>query len=205
MSDLVKYAHRANILYEEFEKKYKDNNVDFFSCYENNLKDCGDCETTFEETFLKVLGKLHINSDWNFMDCGCGLGFPMYLASKKFKKVYGVEIMPEILEKAKDNLNKMNVKNFEIINSDITNVAENILQEINVFYMFNPFVGNVFEKFISNVVRCLNSKKQNEVWLIYVNAVCEDIMLKYADVLPLQFCLHDFRKINFYRYKNTEK
>ena len=133
------------------------------------------------------------------MDCGCGLGFPMYLASKKFKKVIGVEMIPEISAKAVNNLKMMNVKNFEIINSDIRKVDDNILNQINVFYMFNPFVDCVFEEFIQKIANLISKKeKSHPVWIIYVNATCENTMKKYSDIIPLAFSVQDFRKINFY-------
>lgn len=200
---LVKYKHNADIFYKEFEKQFEDKGVDFFSCYENGNKNCINCETTFEQTFLNALSKININPEWNFMDCGCGLGFPMYLASSRFKKVFGVEIIPEIAQKAENNLKIMGVKNYEIINSDIRNIKANILKQINVFYLFNPFIDNIFEEFIQNISESMVQGKHKNTWFIYVNAICEDAMKKYSDILPLEFSIQDFRKINFYRYKGN--
>ena len=201
MENLIKYKHKSDELYKKFELEYKENGVDFFSCYRNGKKDCLDCETTFEYTFLNILSRLTINSEWNFMDCGCGLGFPMYLASRKFKKVYGIEMISQIAEKAQNNLKKMNVQNFEIINSDMRQIDEETLRTINVFYLFNPCVNDVFEQFISRIVNSLRCGKEREIWLIYANAVCEDIMDNFSDFLPLAFSINDFRKINFYHHK----
>lgn len=199
---LVNYKHSADDFYKKFADEYNNYNVDFFSCYENNNENCVNCETTFETTFLNTLSKITISPNWNFMDCGCGLGFPMYLASSRFSKVYGVELLRELASKASNNLSEMGVKNFEIINSDIRSVDQSVLKQINVFYLFNPFTGCIFEEFINNLIHAISSSlKKDDVWLIYVNATCEHIIKKYSNVFPLVFSIEDFRKINFYKFK----
>ncbi len=200
---LIKYKHNADSLYRNQEEEFAAYNVDFFSCYENHREDCINCETTFKDTFINILAKIDINQDWTFMDCGSGLGLPLYLASHYFRKVYGVEVMSEVAEISKDNLNKLHVTNYEIISSDITKIDDALLDAVNVFYLFNPFINAIFEKFLFNVSESIK-RCNREVWLVYVNAVHADILSKNKDILPLSFSIDDFRQINFYHHKIEE-
>ncbi len=155
MPQLLKFKHSADEFYKKEAEYFKENDVDFFSCYKNNIEDCIDCESTFRKTFLNAISRIDINPDWNFMDIGCGLGFPMYLSHKLFKNVYGVEVIPEIAQIAESNLTKMGVKNFQIINSHINLIDKNLLSKINVFYLFNPFINKTFSNFVENLVNSL--------------------------------------------------
>lgn len=200
MTKLVKFKHSADKFYKKFELEYKDRGIDFFSCYENNQKNCVNCETIFKSTFNMIMSKIDINPEWTFMDCGCGLGYPLYLASDKFKKVYGVEIMTEIADIANSNLKKLKIENFEIINSDIRLVDKEIIKEIDVFYLFNPFRDDILVQFTDKLADIIATNKK-EVWVIYAYAVHEDLMKKYSDILPLEISIEDFGKINFYHHK----
>lgn len=202
---LIKYKHNAQTLYEKQSKEYNNLGIDFFSCYKNEIEDCTNCESTFKETFLNLLSMIKIKSDWIFMDCGSGLGLPLYLASSYFKKVYGVEIIKEIANISISNLNILKVENFEVICSDINKINYDILDTINVFYLFNPFINEIFENFILKII---NSIKRNDrdVIIIYVNATQENLIDKYQDDLFKIKSINDFRKINFYSHeKDTLK
>ena len=186
-------------------KEYENLGIDFFSCYKNEIEDCINCESTFQETFLKLLSMIKIKPEWNFMDCGSGLGLPLYLASSYFKKVYGVEIIEEIANISIKNLNILKVENFEVVCSDINKIDDNILDTINVFYLFNPFINVIFKNFILKII---NSIKRNDrdVIIIYVNATQENLIEKYQNDLFTIKSINDFRKINFYSHeKDTLK
>ena len=200
MPRLIKYQNKYDDLYKAQEAEFEGKNVDFFSCYENNLDYCTNCETTFKSTFLNLLSKIDINPNFNFMDCGSGLGFPMYLASDKFNKVYGIEIISEIAQIARNNLENMQVKNFQIITSDIRNIDEDILNSINVFYLFNPFINSIIDEFIVKVVNSI-LKCDREVWIIYANAVCVVNFSKYNDILPLKYLIDDFKKVAYFHHE----
>lgn len=75
------------------------------------------------EYFIRgALENMEYNSSYNFMDVGSGVGYILYLASLKFDKVLGVEIHPQLAEMSKDNLDKLNVKNYQVINSNVAEV-----------------------------------------------------------------------------------
>lgn len=196
--NLRKYNHKANILYEK-ERLDFSSDIDFFSCYENFQTDCNNCESTFKSTFFKLLAQIQIHKSWNFMDCGCGLGLPLFLASSSFYHVYGVEILQDVSLIAKQNLDRLNVSNYTIINSDINSVSDEIVNKINVFYLFNPFLNTIFSKFIQKIANSV-ANADREIWIIYVNATQEDKMNIYASLFNKEIVLNDFRKIIFYHH-----
>lgn len=194
---LKKYMHNHQHLYDEQSKKYSGLGVDLFSCYENTRMNCVNCESSFESTFLDAMSKININPAWTFMDCGSGLGVPIFLASNKFLKLYGVENDKFIAEKSIHNLDILKVKNAEIIISDIRHVNVEILNSVNVFYLFNPFTANIFEEFVGALESSLR-KYQREVWVIYLNPTCEDCFKKVGNVLSLEFSVKGAIDINYY-------
>lgn len=95
--------------------------------------------------------------------------------------------MTEVAKICNKNLQKMNVKNGRILNKDIREIYKEILDKINVFYLFNPFLNYKFLGFIT-----------------YVNAACENKFLKYQNILALTKMLEDFTKINYYCHTKYE-
>lgn len=201
MMRLIKFKHNADEQYKIQAEEFKDKNIDFYTCYRNLHQDCVDCESTFKVTFSSILSNIKIDPTWNFMDCGSGLGIPLYVASNYFNKVYGVEILSELVDICNKNLKILNINNYELINNDINSININILDSINVFYLYNPFQNDIFKKFISNVVESIK-RCEREVWLIYLNTIHEDLFNDelIKKILPLDFSVNDFQKINYYHH-----
>ena len=126
--------------------------------------------------FVEInLKRIKPKKQWNFMDAGCGTGFALWKASPFFSKVIGVEFMPQLADMAVENMQKLAVKNAEIITSDICKIPSQKLEEVNVFYMYNPFQGKIMETFIKNIVQSIRDKDR-DVFVIYVNDVCADLL-----------------------------
>jgi predicted RNA methylase len=86
-----------------------------------------------------------------FVDLGCGKGRAILIfATKKFKKVIGIEMRKDMFDTAIENLERSKGKNtpVEIINAD---VAVFDMQEGTVFFMFNPFGFDTQEYIIKNI------------------------------------------------------
>lgn len=62
-------------------------------------------------------------------DLYCGTGTIGIIASKKVKKVYGIEIVKEAIEDAKENARVNNIDNIEFINGDVEVAFEQLLKE----------------------------------------------------------------------------
>lgn len=89
------------------------------------------------------------------LDLGSGAGFDCFLAAKETGetgRVIGVDITPEMIEKAKLNAQKGNYKNVEFINGDIESL---------------PIADNSIDLVISNCVINLSNQKEQVFKEIY--------------------------------------
>ena len=84
-------------------------------------------------------------NDSTALDLYCGIGTIGIFASKKFKKVYGIEIVEQAIEDAKENAKINNVDNIEFYAGDVEKVLPQILEKIedkpNVVFVDPPRKG----------------------------------------------------------------
>ena len=83
--------------------------------------------TQTEVLYNKVLEYLDLKGDETLVDLYCGIGTIALYISKYAKKVYGVEVVKEAIEDAKENLKLNNVDNVEFIQGK----SEDILPKLN--------------------------------------------------------------------------
>lgn len=81
----------------------------------------------------------------NALDLYCGIGTIGIFASKYFKEVYGIEIVEQAIEDAKENAKINNVDNIEFYAGDVEQVLPKILERIeekpNVVFVDPPRKG----------------------------------------------------------------
>lgn len=79
------------------------------------------------------------------LDLYCGIGTIGIFASRKFKKVYGIEIIEQAIDDAKENARINNVENIEFYAGDVEKVLPHILENIenkpNVVFVDPPRKG----------------------------------------------------------------
>ena len=79
------------------------------------------------------------------LDLYCGIGTIGIFASKHFKKVYGIEIVEQAIEDAKENARINNIENAEFYAGDVEQVLPEILEKIgekpNVVFVDPPRKG----------------------------------------------------------------
>ncbi|MEI6579577.1 MAG: methyltransferase domain-containing protein [Eubacteriales bacterium] len=97
-----------------------------------------------------------------FVDVGCGQGRVIsYLIYKKSKcRFIGIELDKEVMEYTQNRFKDFD--NVSIIND---NVLTCIPEDATVFYLFNPFNGNVFVAFIEEIEKKIHHK----IHIIYSN------------------------------------
>jgi 16S rRNA G966 N2-methylase RsmD len=143
-----------------------------------------------EDTF-NYLKKQYDFSDSFLLDYGCGKGRAIIYAHKfGFKEIIGVEFVNELCVIAKNNIKKLMLQNIKIFEEDAT--VFKIPKNINVFYLANPFVGDIMQKVIKNIDshRELLNKK---ILIIYIYPVCKnmfiennyDIIYEYKDEVAI--------------------
>ena len=129
------------------------------------------CST--QKEIFPMLDRCHIHpSDHDaILDFGCGKGGAMVsFLDYGFKKVGGVEYETKIYEVAKENFNRLGIKNgIELLNEDARNVKEQ-LDSYNWFYFFFPFDKEIFTVVIDNIKASFMRKKR-KIHIIYFTAM----------------------------------
>jgi SAM-dependent methyltransferase len=120
-----------------------------------------------------ALGPIH--SGETILDVGCGAGFDLIVASRmvgKGGKVCGIDLTPEMAEKARGNLEQYGVLNYEIRVAG----AESI-----------PFPDKTFDVVISNGVLNLSPLKEKSFREIY-RVLRPNGRLQFADIILKEDC-----------------
>jgi arsenite methyltransferase len=116
-----------------------------------------------------------IKSGETVLDVGCGAGFDLIVASRMVGqrgKICGIDLTPEMAEKAKRNLNQYGIQNYDIQVAG----AESI-----------PYPDNTFTVIISNGVLNLSPLKEKCFREIY-RVLSPNGRLQFADIVLKQDC-----------------
>ena len=111
----------------------------------------------------RLFEQLRFNNDDLLVDVGCGQGRVLaYLRRRHFPgRLIGVELDPEVAAEAADRVGE--TAHTEIRCGDILEQRD-LLREAAYFYLFNPFNGKIFSKFID----ALEKERTAPVTLIYL-------------------------------------
>ncbi|KPK32837.1 MAG: hypothetical protein AMK70_10005 [Nitrospira bacterium SG8_35_1] len=103
--------------------------------------------------FDKIMASFNITPHDAIVDFGCGKGGILISLSKyPFSRITGVEIAPELVEIAKTNIRKLNIKNVDIVCSDaaefkLDNIEKSIFEQprdVIIIYL-NPNCHELIE------------------------------------------------------------
>jgi len=124
--------------------------------------------------FDKIMANFKITTNDAIVDFGCGKGGILISLSKyPFCKITGIEIAPELVEIAKENIRKLKLKNIDIECCDAAEFKQ--LNEYNYFYFFDPFPCNVMQNVIDNIEKSI-LEQPRKVTIIYLNPFCNDLI-----------------------------
>lgn len=127
----------------------------------------------------QLFRKLRLPVDGVLVDLGAGKGRVLLIAaSHGFPVVRGVEFSPELCRIAMHNCTVYKAKThvaatFEIIESDVVDYT--VRDDDKVFFMFNPFDGEILGCVLQNIKASLHDRPR-PVWIIYRNAVHKAII-----------------------------
>lgn len=110
-----------------------------------------------------------------FLDYGCGKGRVLSIAATRpFRRVIGVEVLPELADIARDNIQrarrKFRCQDVDVIVADATTYE--VPTDVTVIYLFNPFTGDV----LSAVQRQIHSsllQEPRKLTLFYMNPLTD--------------------------------
>ena len=106
-------------------------------------------------SFQTILAALDVRPNEDvFLDFGSGMGRAVIMAAKyPFRKIYGVEIAPQLNEIASQNvrsaLPRLKCRDIELVTANAREFV--IPDEVTVIYFFNPFSGEVFADVLQNI------------------------------------------------------
>jgi len=131
----------------------------------------------------------NISKDDIVFDLYCGIGTISIFMAKNAKKVYGIEIVEQAIENAKDNAKLNNADNVEFIAGDVENVLDDLINKKGVIpdiIMVDPPRKGLDNNSIQNILK-IKPKK-----LVYISCnpatlVRDLAKLEYEyDILQIQ-------------------
>jgi SAM-dependent methyltransferase len=136
----------------------------------NIISTFSDQATAYIPTPFTVLPEIlnYVHRNDVVVDIGCGKGRVIwFLGSRlRLKKIVGIEIVPELAERARRNLERYRRTlkcPVEIVEGDASKVD---LSQGTVFYLNNPFGVEMLAKVLSNIRRSLKKHERN-VLIVY--------------------------------------
>ena len=85
-----------------------------------------------EKLYNLAIKKANLTCKETVFDLYCGIGTIGICASKKVKKLYGIETIPEAIEDAKENVKINKLKNTEFIVGDVEKILPKLIEEENI-------------------------------------------------------------------------
>ena len=114
-----------------------------------------------EMLYKTAINGLGLTGKESVIDAYCGIGTISLFMSKYAKKVYGIEIVKEAVESAKENAKINNVNNTEFIAGDVEKVLDDLLNKQNIIpnvVMFDPPRRGLDDLTINNILKIAPKK-----------------------------------------------
>ena len=128
------------------------------------------------DNLKKVLKKMNVSNKDSIIDIGCGKGKALYMMSKfPFRKISGFDLSEDLIKIAKNNMNKLGLKNVNVFVADASDYKD--YDDYNFFYIFNAIPEKVFNMAIKNIKKSID-RKPRKCSFIYLNPVYDDAVKK---------------------------
>ncbi len=145
----------------------------------NDINDC--CEYApsnpyYLDDIFDFLSKNYNLEKMGFLDYGSGMGRALYYAHKyNFKKYVGIEFAEELCNKSNRFFKTQGITDINIININASKYC--VDDDINIFYLFNSFVGDVLNKVLDNIDLSF-SRSNRTILLVYLNPTCKNVVIE---------------------------
>jgi len=132
------------------------------------------------ESLMQVAPKINL-SEFTFIDIGSGKGRALLMASQyPFRRILGIELLPELHRVAKDNLSKYKSDSQQCFAIDcvLGDASEFDLPiEPTVLYLFNPLPESGLVRMIMNLEQSLRENPR-AVFVLYHNPLLEHVLTR---------------------------
>jgi SAM-dependent methyltransferase len=130
--------------------------------------------------FAEMMAALPIDfREFTFVDLGSGKGRTLLMASEyPFRKIVGVEILPELDRAARDNIRayKSPTQQCSEIRAVCTDAREfELPEEPLVLFLFNPLPEAALRDLIARLEKSL-AQSPRAVWIVYHNPLLEEVL-----------------------------
>ncbi len=143
---------------------------------------CSPYQPTEPALFHEIMRALDLNwADFTFLDLGSGKGRTLLMASDyPFRRIRGVEILPELHQVALENIGKYPPQACPAIEAICADARQfEFPPEPTVLYLFNPLPGPGLAVVIQNLERSLREHPR-AVYVVYHNPEHEYLLARNA-------------------------
>jgi SAM-dependent methyltransferase len=138
----------------------------------------------FREMLASLMSSAKIDfREFIFIDIGSGKGRALLMAADyPFRRVLGVELLPELHRVAKENIGKYKSDSQQCFAVDclLTDASEFAFPpEPTVLYLFNPLPESGLARLIGNLERSLRERPR-AVFVLYHNPLLEQVLARSA-------------------------
>lgn len=133
------------------------------------------------------------------LDLYCGIGTIGIFASKYFSKVYGIEIVEEAIDNAKENAEINNIKNMEFYAGDVEEILPQILEKENI----KPntiFIDPPRKGLDNNTIQLLNRLEAEMIIYISCNPAT---LARDLKLLSEKYEIKEIQPVDMFPYTRT--
>lgn len=122
----------------------------------------------------RILRRGEVTGKDVFLDFGCGMGPVLIEAAARydFRRVIGIDVVPEFTAVAEDTIararDRLRCQQIEVVTADA--LAYEVPEDVTIVYMWDPFRGHIFDAAIANI-RASLERKPRRLRVVYLGPV----------------------------------
>lgn len=144
-----------------------------------------------------VLNDLRFGSQDAVVDVGAGKGGALLTLYKYSPRhIVGVELSPQLVDRARENLRSLHIRGIELVCCDAADFED--YRFFNYVYMFNPFPAPTMRQVMDKLERSLAVHKYTKVIVLYRNPTCHEEVVASGCFSLVATYTHSWQPINVY-------
>ena len=148
----------------------------------------------------KVLDQMGITTADAIVDFGAGKGGALAtFARYPFSRITGVELVPELADTARKNLEILKIDRVDIVICDAADFVD--LEDYDYFYFYSPFPASVMEAVIGNIENS-SRRRPRSIRIIYCNPEFDEVVTAHSVFKRTREFHHAQLQLPIYLYSN---